>query len=299
VHPTPQWIVLTPSVDDLAWRQALSSAVAEAGLKLVDADRSEQPPASGEVWLTEDAHTPSRYGHTPSAIFMPRPDTAPEILGERLGLDPRHSVRHASILLARAVDQAAPGTALLSGVKLNDLRDRRFSLGDWLTIQPPRAGDVVTVAPAVQAALSMFSDGPPQVGSETAWSERIFEYDARAARDWRAVGQLDITGRPRILVYGPYFTVPRGVWRAKVRFAVDEEAARRQFRIDWGTPTDFTSAAIHPEGPGVYEAEITHGWPECDQAELRFLLMEGAFDGRAEFLGATLTLVSHVETRSS
>jgi hypothetical protein len=293
VAPEPQWIVLTPSTDDAAWRQAIGSAVTEAGLVLVEIEHIDSPdriPRRGEVWLTEDAQIPGRFGHTPHVVFTPRPDTAAEAVGDRLGLLPPHNVRHASTLLARAVDQAVTGTLVVSGTTINELRQQRFSLNDWLAIQAPRAGDVVAVPPSIQAALAMFSEGPPGVGSETTWTQRIFEYDARAARDWPAVGHLDITGRPRILVYGPYLTIPRGTWRAKVRFAVDTDAARRQFRIDWGTPTDFQSISVHPGSSGVYEAEITYAWNECNQAELRLLLMEGAFDGRVEFLGATIIL---------
>jgi hypothetical protein len=140
--------------------------------------------------------------------------------------------------------------------------------------------------------LALFADGPPQPGLETTWSERIFQYDERAARDWEAAGKLDITGRPRILVYGPYLALPAGVWKARVRFAVDEQASKREFRIDWGAPADFKSTSVSPKEPGVYEVEMEHSWPDSAMAEIRLLVMEGAFDGRLDFLGATVSYVS-------
>jgi hypothetical protein len=291
----PQWIVLTPSADDQAWRAAIASAVKEANLEFVDADRlsdAERRPVDGEVWLTEDALLPHQHGQKPLVVFMPRPETAPEAVADSRGSYPPHSVWQASLLLARAVDQGASGALVVSGNQLNQIRERRFSLTDWLSIQPPRAGDVVPVRPAVRTALALFADGPPKPGLETVWSERIFQYDERAARDWEAAGQLDITGRPRILVYGPYLALPAGVWRARVRFAVDEQACRREFRIDWGAPTDFKSTSVSPKEPGVYEIEMEHAWPDSAMAEIRLLIMEGAFDGRLDFLGATVSYVS-------
>ncbi|WP_349685094.1 hypothetical protein [Brevundimonas aurifodinae] len=291
----PQWIILTPSADDEAWREAIASAVSEAELTFVDADRlsdAGREPAYNEVWLTEDALLPRQFGQKPIVVFMPRPDTAPEAVADARGTYAPHSVWQASLLLARAVDQGAEGALVVSGNQLNHIRERRFSLTDWLSIQPPRAGDVVPVRPAVRTALSLFADGAPQPGLEAVWSERIFQYDERAARDWDAAGQLDVTGRPRILVYGPYLALPAGVWRAKVRFAVDEQACKREFRIDWGTPADFQSTSVSPNAPGVYEIELEHVWPDSAMAEIRLWIMEGAFDGRLDFLGATVAYVS-------
>lgn len=295
---SPQWIVLTPSADDQAWREAIALSVAEAGLTFVDADRLADParvPADGEIWLSEDAALPRSHGQRPLVVFMPRPETAPEAVAEARGLYPPHSVWQASVLLARAVDQGAQGALIVSGNQLNQIRERRFRLTDWLSIQPPRAGDVVPVRPAVRTALSLFADGPPQPGLETVWSERIFQYDERAAREWVAAGQLDITGRPRILVYGPYLALPSGVWRATIRFAVDDQAAKRELRVDWGTPADFQSTAVSPKTAGVYEVVMEQSWPDTAMAEIRVLMMEGAFDGRLDFLGATVTYISEAQ----
>ena len=52
------WIVLTPSIDEAGWRQAIAEGVARAGLNLRDA-ALEQPSSADtpgrDVWLTNDA----------------------------------------------------------------------------------------------------------------------------------------------------------------------------------------------------------------------------------------------------
>lgn len=297
----PQWVILTPSADDVGWRQAIAAAADAADMDFVDADRlsdQDRIPGDGELWLSEDCSLPNRYGHDPLVVLMPRPETSPEAVAEARGIHPPHSVWQASLLLARAVDQGPNGALVVSGNQLNKIREQPFRLTDWLTIRPPRAGDVEAVRPAVRAALSLFSEGSPHEGLETAWSERIFQYDQQAARNWEAAGQLDITGRPRILVYGPYLALPSGLWKARVRFAVDDEAAKREFRLDWGTPSDFKSVPLTPSQSGVYEVEVEHAWHQTDMAEIRLVLMEGAFDGRLSFLGATVTYMANPQLSS-
>lgn len=126
------------------------------------------------------------------------------------------------------------------------------------------------------------------------WSPEVFHYDANAIRTSAAPGELDITGRARILVYGPYLVLSPGVWRAAIRFLVNDNAGPKAFRMDWGTPTEFTSAPMLPGRSGIFEMSIDHVWHLPAPAEIRILLMEGAFDGQLHFFGATVTRVTSV-----
>lgn len=286
---TPEWIVLTPSSDDAAWRQAIEQAATDAGRRYRQANDGAGDPGAGELWVTEDAAVVEAHGAKPIVVLMPRPDTSPEAVATALDTYPPHSVWHASRLLARAVDQ--DHRIIVSGATLSRLSPGPIELANGMKITPPRAGDVEPVRPAVRAALALFADGAPRPGVEAAWSERIFQYDPKASRNWDAAGQLDITGRPRILIYGPYLALPSGRWRTSIRFAVDQQAAKRAFRIDWGTQTAFVSAHVTPLEAGVYEVDLEHDWPEAALAEIRVVLLEGAFDGRFEFLGASVKFV--------
>lgn len=132
------------------------------------------------------------------------------------------------------------------------------------------------------------------LAQDAVWTPDVFHYDANASRSSGAPGELDITGRARILVYGPYLVLSPGIWRTSVRFLVNETAGPKAFRIDWGTPTEFTSAPMLPGRPGIFEMSIEHEWHLPAPAEIRILLMEGAFDGQLHFFGANVTRVTSV-----
>lgn len=283
-----RWIVLTPSTDDAAWRQAIADAASGANLRLVDAR------TPGEDWgdpdsiiITEDAET--ALGADPSAIvaIMPEPETAPDAVAESQGVEPPGDIWHASLMLARA-SALADQHAIVTAADLARRPARLRLFGD-LEIAPPASRAEASRRLAVAAAFSLYRNGGATGSDEAPWSERLFLYDERAARNWDAPGQLDITGRPRILVYGPYFALPPGTWKVRLRFATDHEAGRREYRLDWGTPTEFTSAPFRLRKGGVYEAEMEHHWTRSEPAELRVLLMEGVIDGRFDFLGATVS----------
>lgn len=290
----PLWIVLTPSADEDAWREAIHLGVEAAGLTLRYAER--EAPASTddpsrEVWLTSDCDVVESLGRRPAAVLIPRPETSPEAVGAMLGIVPPQSVAHASLLVARAAAQDPRRTRIFSARALAAGRGQPIALADGLTVVPPQPRPVDAVRPAVRVALEAFTGGAPEVGQQIVWSERIFRYDQRAARGAQAIGELDVTGRPRILVYGPYLGLPPGRWRAKVRFLVDATAATKEFRLDWGTPHDFSTLPVTPPHSGVFEAELEHDIRKVDFGELRLWLMEGAFDGVLHFLGAEITFL--------
>ena len=290
----PVWIVLTPSADDDAWKAAIRMAVETAGLVLRDAD--DQTPASSddperEVWLTSDCHVVESLGRRPTAVLIPRPETSPEAIGERLGIFPPQSVTHASLLLARAVAQDARRTRIITARDIAAARGQPIVLTEGLSVVPPAPRPVDPVRPAVQVALEFFAAGTPVPGLQVVWSERIFRYDQRAARLAQHIGDLDITGRPRILVYGPYLAMPPGRWQARIRFLVNATAAGKEFRLDWGSPSDFATLLMTPPHSGVFEVDLEHDWPAVDLGEIRLWLMEGAFDGVLHFQGANVTFL--------
>ena len=290
--PAPLWIALTPSADDAAWRQALRVGIEASGRIMRDGDR--ETPASSddsahEVWVTSDCNVAETLGRHPSAVLIPRPETSPDAITESLGIFAPQSVAHASLLLARAVAQDPRRTRIVTAREIDASGRAPILLAEGLSVTPPPPAPVEAARPAVKAALGAFSSGAPIPGASTVWSERIFRYDQRAARTSAQLGELDITGRPRILVYGPYLGMPPGRWKARVKFLVDSTAASKEFRLDWGTPHDFQSLRISTPHAGVYEAELEHDWPLVDLGEIRLWLMEGAFDGVLHFLGATVT----------
>tara|TARA_R110002012_G_scaffold314387_2_gene527060 strand:- start:8223 stop:8651 length:429 start_codon:yes stop_codon:yes gene_type:complete len=124
------------------------------------------------------------------------------------------------------------------------------------------------------------------------WLPERFTLDPRRTAVGETPFMLDVTGPPRPLVFGPYVDLEPGVWRARVRFTVDETACKHHYRLEWGSLTDFASHAFVPGRPGVYNLEIDHRWQATAAAETRLILTEGALDGMLEFQGVTVSRLS-------
>ena len=99
---------------------------------------------------------------------------------------------------------------------------------------------------------------------------------------------LDLTGLGRILVYGPFLTIPPGRWTATIRLEVCEDAARRPFRIDFATGASVSQASFRPSGAGPLSASVDHQVTAASLAELRLWVLKPTFHGELRFLGATM-----------
>jgi hypothetical protein len=286
-----RWIVLTPSADDDGWRREITRAASAAGLKTnivhsLDPTGYDDP---AQLFITEDAAI--ALAAKPSSIIaiMPEPETAPDAVAETHNTYAPHSVWHASILLARAAELAKDHAV----VTATDLARRPTMLrlfGDMEVI-PPASIAEASRQPAVAAAFGVYRSGSLADTLPIPWSEKLFIYDERASRDWSEWGLLDTTGRPRMLVWGPYVALPAGVWRAVIRFSVDDAASRRQLRFDWGTRTACVSEYVTPGQGGAYEMSLDWLFEEADAAEMRLILTEGSFMGTVMFQGITVQRV--------
>lgn len=99
---------------------------------------------------------------------------------------------------------------------------------------------------------------------------------------------IDLTGRPRFLVFGPYIAMPIGRWTARARFSINEEGIGRQFRLDWGTQSEWSEQMFKTDRPGIFEMELTYEWKAPAPSEIRMVIMEGCFSGEAAFMGAEI-----------
>lgn len=290
-RPDAYWLVLTPSVDQAAWRREIERVASDAGFTVISLEDDPSLTALYDtpdvLVLTDDASEPLKAGVAAERIaaVVPDPGSAYEMLEDRSGIIAPHSVWYASTLLAKALELAP----LHQVISASDLarRPQSIRLFDRLTIAPPQSGAEHPRRPAVRAAFAIY-DSPAGPEQPVHWADRLFTYDERASRDAVDWGVLDITGRPRLLVYGPYLALPRGMWRACIRFGVDKDAASHQYRVDWGTRTACVSEYVNPGAPGIYEIELDFEWTATDAAEIRLILTEGSFMGTLLFMGITV-----------
>lgn len=278
-----RWIVLPPFRHDAAWRAALTTAVAEADLRLHDLDADPQNAPLGDpkaVILTADAQQPL-------AASVPAEALAGLIAGPGMRLDgdeapdavPIHIAVYTDLMgrtdllpahrLYRNADFASGPVEILAGLRLHRP-----------TISSP------PLSPRLQAlteAVALLDPASPKA----VWAPDLFNYDSRIVPGGTR-GQLDLTGRPRFMITGPYITMPPGRWRATYRLTFDAKGSRPRFRVDWGGQTDFLSEEFVPGRPGVFEIVQDYVWTERSVCELRVVVMEGVFDGRMTFSGAEI-----------
>lgn len=138
---------------------------------------------------------------------------------------------------------------------------------------------------ALQKALCIFTQ------NECAWSQALFTYDQRNGLSGPQTGRLDVTGRPRFLVTGPYINMPAGTWQAKITLSFDHDVSNRRFRIDWGGIEAYASYEFCPGRSGKFDITLEHFWTEPGPAELRILVLEGVFHGDVIFGGAVVSRV--------
>lgn len=292
-----RWIIVTPSSADEAWRNAILAGVAEAGLTVFPHDPAipvsvlQDPKV---VIYAQDAAMAVAAGAKTITAILPDVESSVAAVQATYQTSRPTSIQNASLLLAGA---AALGLDHLV-IGADQLRSMEGPLRVFpdLTITPPPTTPVVhedDAARGIAEILSIYRGGRPVVGAPaTEWALDALNYEARIVRAATSVREIDLTGRPRILVYGPYVALPPGLWRAKIRFSVDDAAAAgRQFRIDWGTQAHYASETFTPGRPGVFDLELDYRWIAAEPAEVRFIVIEGCFSGMASFIGVQVSLI--------
>lgn len=117
------------------------------------------------------------------------------------------------------------------------------------------------------------------------WDVDRFRYDDRGIVQRERISKMDIVGRARCLVWGPYEELPLGRWMATARFSMDEWASRHQFAIEFGHKTNYSRHEFRAGKPGIFEFDIEFDAKDKGNAELRLILNQSSLGGQFEFLG--------------
>lgn len=260
------WIVLPllPSRD--AWRAQLEEAAVTSGQVLHDWDQNPTVDlALNTVLLTAYAETARAHQPDPARIVglvdvfdVLVPDDAPP--------EQRHHL----------VQTATTSFAQFVSLPRNCVFDAGAFTGAPLEITP---GLRITAPPQMAArtplaeALTLYRE------DKTTWRPEILSWQAHHARGSEGM-MVDLTGRPRTLVFGPYVVLPAGRWKVLFQLSFDREAAKYLFRIDWGGVDAFSSQEFRPGRPGVFEVEVNYAWEQPSPCEFRIQVREGVFNGQ-------------------
>jgi len=156
---------------------------------------------------------------------------------------------------------------------------------EWLS--DPSAESVIQI---IDGAVSPYVDhflGAP-FGPIT-WSRELVMADGHVP----AIHAVDVTGRVRALLYGPYISVPPGNWTAEVVLGFSHEATEVNFIIDiLVAGKQLCATSIQPSREGIYSINLSFVIDEGNAHPLEFRVVneKPAFDGRVALGRITLTL---------
>ncbi|MGA0602283.1 hypothetical protein ACO2Q3_16365 [Caulobacter sp. KR2-114] len=138
------------------------------------------------------------------------------------------------------------------------------------------------------AALELLA-GPLAPGTEADWPLALFMAGDSPGASCPAA--IDVTGRGRILAYGPYLRLPAGRWRAGVVVEVCPDAARRPYRLEVSAGATIARAVVAPGRPGPRTLAADVELHDAAPVELRLWLERAAFHGTLRFAGARITFL--------
>jgi hypothetical protein len=198
------------------------------------------------------------------------------------GLQPVTIARAIAQHLGLALDEATVVDTVEDLAAAGLAVDQPAELGWWDGLQ----GDERRIAEGALAPfIAYLATGnlPPLI-----WERELFFVGD--AGSGRAVGTIDITGRARCLLHGPYITVPPGAWSLTLRLRLSREAADHEFRVEVVADSQLASGNIRLEAEGPVEAHLAF---EVDGStdhpiSVRVSSQRAAFDGAVTLLGATL-----------
>jgi hypothetical protein len=161
------------------------------------------------------------------------------------------------------------------------------------------------VSGAVEPYAAHFAGG--QLGP-IVWQRELFyinEEPITEAYTVRATRPMDITGRARILIYGPTLFLPGGSWNAAVSVGLSREAAEMSYLVEVFNGTQLAQTRIVPSG-GERFIEVILNFSVDDSFEPEKLIQiriwneRAAFDGRIAIGQVKLTHQGElpIETRA-
>ncbi len=285
-----RWVILTPSATEPEWRRRVTDAVAAAGLTpvcwTVDLGPSVLKDPKAVVLAQEMGHV-RHSGAAPDVIVLTDPESSVRRLGETVLPQFPQALWTASQIHAEACD-VPDDIPVIGGASLAP--GEAVTLWPGLTVAAPARPARPKGEGAAAEVMSLYRQGRPPVGARVRIAPKLFLYDTRNP----VVGprfEVDLTGRPRIVVYGPYVTLPPGRWRAEAKVWIDDDAANVILGFHWGRHQQFDQHIEKPGKPGLHAVAIVNDWDVAASAEFRLVLMQGAIAGKARLVDFDLEKV--------
>ena len=131
------------------------------------------------------------------------------------------------------------------------------------------------------------SASAPQRGSELRWDRELF-----LSGEGVCPPEIDVTGLPRFVFFGPFITLEAGLWRAECELEFCADAALRVFALQFGAEPDYTTVDLQRGRPGLQRFVIQHRLSTAAPMQLRLWLKKAAFHGYVRFGGASIERIA-------
>lgn len=273
-------VLITPSAAGTAWREALTLRATQLGWAVSDTGLDPtDTPTTGLVFAHSHAEM---LVYPPSARAVIIDTTATDPVDPALPGAP-DAIMIRSHILVEAELAALEGAAVFNAA--------RYALNfPVVGSVERREGAPYRIHPSVsESPLALFDDAMP--GSSATWHPRWFAYPEGHAGSIEEP-LIDMTGRMRPLIFGPYIRLPVGRWRADLQFTVDPEKAHVPLLIEWGTGAEYCRVVTEINYPGIYAVSLDRIWPEAGAAQLRIWPAHPVFQGQFGFRGCRVTRVA-------
>lgn len=141
----------------------------------------------------------------------------------------------------------------------------------------------------VDGALLSFVD-QEEIGefAPITWGRELFFLGD--ARQHRADRVIDLTGRARCLLHGPYVMLPPGEWSLTLSLLFSREALDHDFLIEVATDRQLASSVLRPAREGSFDAALDFAVDDSSDhpVVIRLSTQRAAFDGALALVGAKL-----------
>lgn len=285
-----RWVVLTPSQTEPEWRRRVTDAATAAGLKPVPWAAELGPKVLNDprtVVLAQEMGQVRHSGAAPDVVVLTDPESSVRRLGETVLPQFPQALWTASQIHAEACD-VPDAVPVIGGASL--VPGEAVTLWSGLAVAAPALPARPKEGGAAAEVMSLYRHGRPPVGARVRVAPKLFLYDTRNPVAGPQF-EVDLTGRPRIVVYGPYVTLPPGRWRAEAKVWIDDDAANVSLGFDWGHHRQFDQHIEKPGNPGLHAVTMVNDWDVAASAEFRLVLMQGAIAGKARLIELDLEKV--------
>lgn len=265
-------LMITPGHPGLAWRAAIEARAAQMGIPVSEiAAEDAADRRTGVIFTHQNAVLASQPG--PRVVIT---DTTAVGL-----LDPSQPAT-GNDLIVRAHSLVEADAAARQGALVLNASRYQLSLPLLGTVERPE-GERYHIHPLAAASpLSLFDELPVRAGAQAVWAPHWFTY-APDAGGQTSGPWIDLTGRMRALVFGPYIRLPPGRWRIDARISVDPERAHVPLLFEWGSGAEFCRIMTEVRHPGSYGISLDRIWTEAESAQLRIWNAHPVFQGRLLF----------------